>query len=191
MMVRMAGFALPGAAEVVGTVRAVADRTGALIGVATGLPRRIERLLTDVEALVAQIARVAEQAAGVVARTEITAAAAQQTVATARSTAELANSLLARFVPLLERAEPMAKRFVDELSPEEVTSAIRLVDLLPELTGYMERGVLPILATMDRVGPDIHELLEVSKDVRHAIHGIPGFRFFERRGANQTHTRRS
>ena len=33
---------------------------------------------------------------------------------------------------------------------------------------------MPILATLDRVGPDIHDLLEVTRDLRLAIAGIPG-----------------
>jgi hypothetical protein len=41
---------------------------------------------------------------------------------------------------------------------------------------------MPILATLDRVGPDVHELLDVLKDVRLAIQGIPGFARLRRRG---------
>jgi len=42
---------------------------------------------------------------------------------------------------------------------------------------------MPMLATLDRVGPDMHELLNVVKDLRHAIDGIPGLGYFRRRGA--------
>jgi hypothetical protein len=41
---------------------------------------------------------------------------------------------------------------------------------------------MPILATLDRVGPDVHELLNVLKEVRQAINGIPGFSLLRRRG---------
>ena len=44
---------------------------------------------------------------------------------------------------------------------------------------------MPILATLDRVGPDVHELLDVLKDVRLAIQGVPGFRLLRRRGADR------
>jgi hypothetical protein len=184
MMLRIAGLAVPGPGGTIGAVKAVAGRIGEVVEAAVGLPERVGRLLTDTERLIARTAAIAEQAAAVVARTEATVTVAEQAVATARSAAELADSLLSRYAPLAERAEPLARLFVEELSEQEVRGAIRLVDLLPELAVYMERDVLPILATMDRVGPDLHELLEVSKDVRHAIHGIPGFRFFERRGAS-------
>jgi hypothetical protein len=46
----------------------------------------------------------------------------------------------------------------------------------------METDIMPILATLDRVGPDVHELLEQLKEVRQAIQGIPGLGFFRRRG---------
>ncbi len=35
---------------------------------------------------------------------------------------------------------------------------------------------------MDTVAPEIHQLLEVTKDVRKAVIGIPGFKFFRNRG---------
>jgi hypothetical protein len=52
-------------------------------------------------------------------------------------------------------------------------------------TEHMETDIMPILATLDRVGPDVHELLEVLKDVRLAIQGVPGFSLFRRRGADR------
>ena len=61
-------------------------------------------------------------------------------------------------------------------------AAIRLVDQLPRLTEHMESDIMPLLATLDRVGPDVHELLNQLREVRQAIQGIPGFRFFRRRG---------
>ena len=41
---------------------------------------------------------------------------------------------------------------------------------------------MPLLATLDRVGPDVHELLNQLREVRQAIQGIPGFRLFRKRG---------
>ena len=49
----------------------------------------------------------------------------------------------------------------------------------------METDILPILATLDRVGPDVHELLDVLKEVRQAINGIPGFTFLRKRGGEK------
>lgn len=57
-------------------------------------------------------------------------------------------------------------------------------------TEHMESDIMPILATLDRVGPDVHELLDVLKDVRLAIQGVPGFRMPRRRGADRGRARR-
>jgi hypothetical protein len=72
-----------------------------------------------------------------------------------------------------------------EFSAHEVQAAIRLVDELPRLSQHLNDDVLPILGTLNRVGPDIHELLDVAKDVRQAIQGIPGFDYLRRRGEDK------
>jgi hypothetical protein len=41
---------------------------------------------------------------------------------------------------------------------------------------------MPILGTLDRVGPDINELLLVVKDLRKAVDGLPGMSMLRRRG---------
>jgi len=71
------------------------------------------------------------------------------------------------------------------LSEQEVHAAIKLIDQLPALTEHMEQDIMPILATLDRVGPDVHELLNVTRDLRQAILGLPGLAFFRRRGENR------
>jgi hypothetical protein len=76
----------------------------------------------------------------------------------------------------------LLEKFAERLSPAEVEAAIRLVDELPTLTRSLREDVMPILGTLDRVGPDINELLHVMDDVRQAILGVPGFVFFKRRG---------
>lgn len=53
---------------------------------------------------------------------------------------------------------------------------------LPKLTEHVVSDVMPLLATLDEVGPDVHELLNQLREVRQAIQGIPGFRLLRRRG---------
>ncbi|NLU84599.1 ribulose 1,5-bisphosphate carboxylase large subunit [Rhodococcus sp. HNM0569] len=181
-------FEIPGPREVVGAAVAVA-RWG--VGTATlvaSLPARIEslvsgveRLLVEVEFVVARIDAVTDGAVAVHKRAaEVTDAAATVTeTAAALSTA--AQQLLEIYEPLALQAAPLAKKFVDDFSEEEVAAAIALVDQLPELTARTN-AVMPILATLDTVAPEIHQLLETVKDVRQAIQGVPGFKYFRRRG---------
>lgn len=65
---------------------------------------------------------------------------------------------------------------------QDAAAMIALVDELPTLTRSLREDILPILGTLDRVGPDINELLHVMDDVRKAVLGVPGFSFFKRRG---------
>ncbi|MFE9869776.1 hypothetical protein ACFYON_03950 [Micromonospora sp. NPDC005686] len=46
--------------------------------------------------------------------------------------------------------------------------------------------MLPILATLDRVGPDLHDLLDVTRDLKLAVAGIPGLGMLRRRGERLT-----
>jgi len=143
-------------------------RLGDLIDEAASLLARTDRLLDAVERTVATVDETSAKAEAVIARADAAALAAQR--------------LTDLYVPLAERAAPLAKRFVDELGEHEVGAAIQLIDQLPAFTEHMETDVMPILATLDRVGPDIHELLDVTRDVRQAILGVPGFAFMRRRG---------
>jgi hypothetical protein len=82
----------------------------------------------------------------------------------------------------LRKAAPLARQFVDELSPEEITAAIRMVDAFPALQAHLIDDVLPLLGKLDQVGPDLHKLLEVTEDLRLAIAGLPGLKMLRRRG---------
>jgi hypothetical protein len=93
-----------------------------------------------------------------------------------------AGDMLEVYEPIAEKAAPLATAFVNEFSRAELDAAVRLIDHLPKLAEHMTTDVMPILATLDRVGPDVHELLDVLKDTRLAIQGIPGFRMLRRRG---------
>lgn len=102
-------------------------------------------------------------------------------VTSAEAAVEHARRVTAAADEVVEATKPML-RFATEMSVHEVEAAIRLVDELPKLAEHMVEDIMPILGTLDRVGPDIHELLDVAKDVRQAIQGIPGFQYMRKRG---------
>jgi hypothetical protein len=170
-LVDRAGGILHGAEQAVLASRAVVEQAGTIVARA--------------DATTKTASTVVARAEGVVGSTETITARAGRIVEGAATTTTAAGEILAVYQPIAERAAPLAKRFVDDLTDEEIHAAIRLIDHLPALTEAMETDIMPILATLDRVGPDVSELLEVLKDVRQAISGIPGFRFFRRRGEEQ------
>ncbi|MEU8051369.1 hypothetical protein ABUL04_22805 [Micromonospora harpali] len=136
--------------------------------------------------VVGEAERVSAAAGTVVAEADAVAHRAAGTVTAAAEAAGTAAELLAAYEPALRRGAPMATRFVEQLSHEEVTAAIRLVDELPKLKEHLTADILPILATLDRVGPDLHDLLDVTRDLKLAVAGIPGLGMLRRRGEKLT-----
>jgi hypothetical protein len=154
---------VPGPSDVFGwTVRTATQ--------AASVPGRVLDLLGAAEAVVARANELVDRTDKVITDAEEAVAQAQQVTAAAAEQ--------------VDKARPII-RFVEEFSTHEMDAAIRLVDELPRLTGHITDDVLPILATLDRVGPDIHELLDVANDVRQAILGIPGFNYLRRRGEDK------
>ncbi|MCX5118407.1 hypothetical protein OG992_14555 [Micromonospora sp. NBC_00362] len=141
---------------------------------------------TAAAVVVAEADRVSRAAGTVVAEADRVANRAATTVGTATEAAATAAELLAAYEPALRRAAPMAGRFVEELSHEEISAAIHLIDELPKLKEHLTADILPILATLDRVGPDLHDLLDVTRDLKLAVAGIPGLGMLRRRGEKLT-----
>ena len=131
------------------------------------IPGRVLNLLTAAEEVVRRSNELVE-------RTDAVVTSAEEAVEHARRVTSAADEILESTKPML--------RFVAELSAHEIEAAIKLVDELPKLAEHMTKDIMPILGTLDRVGPDIHELLDVTKDVRKAILGIPGFAYLRKRG---------
>ncbi|MBM0238199.1 hypothetical protein JNW88_15450 [Micromonospora sp. ATA32] len=177
-------------------VEALLNRINAVVDRIEGTLDRTDRVLDDAETAVREVAvisaaattaietatEVAAAAAVVVGEAEAVAGRAAGAIVTAEEAAGTAAALLASYEPTLRRAAPMASRFVEQLSNEEVTAAIRLVDELPKLKEHLTSDILPILATLDRVGPDLHDLLDVTRDLKLAVAGIPGLGMLRRRG---------
>ena len=145
-----------------------------------------EQVSAAAAVVVREADKVARTAGTVVAEADAVAGRAAGTVGTAAEAAATAAELLAVYEPALRRAAPMAGRFIEQLSHEEVTAAIRLVDELPKLKQHLTADILPILATLDRVGPDLHDLLDVTRDLKLAVAGIPGLGMLRRRGEKLT-----
>jgi hypothetical protein len=124
--------------------------------------------VTGASALVSDAGRITDAASGVVEQ--------------ASATSVEARTLLDGYAPALRRAAPLAVRFIEELTPEEVTAAIRMIDELPQLRKHLTEDVMPLLGKLDQVGPDLHSLLEVTNDLHLAIIGLPGLKMLRRRG---------
>jgi ABC-type transporter Mla subunit MlaD len=172
-----------GAAAVADRAAAVADRAGAVADRAGAVADRAGAVAEGAAAVADRAGAVADRADQVVEQIIPVTGAAEGVLESVGTTSAGAQALLEVFQPMTERGAPLLQHFIDEFSVEELQALIKLVDQVPEFTEHMESDIMPILATLDRVGPDVHELLEVLKDVRLAIQGVPGFSLFRRRGA--------
>ncbi len=209
-LVELTRYAVGQVVGTAATVATVPVRVMGLLGQAELLAGRITMIAENAEALVRRIGMIAAEAeetvretkmvvaaaaltvreAGVVAGTaarvvqeaESVATGAATVVVAAGATAAEAQGLLDGYSETLRKAAPMAARFVDELSPEEIAAAIKMVDALPELREHLVRDVMPLLGKLDQVGPDLHSLLEVTQDLHLAIAGLPGLKMLRRRG---------
>jgi hypothetical protein len=161
------------------------EKVDTVTGAATAQIEEAAKVAAAAGIVVAEAQRVAEGAGTTIIEARQVATGAEEAIAVAATTAEKAGELLTAYEPALRRGAPMAERFVTQLSPEEVEAAIRLVDELPKLTQHLHADILPILATLDRVGPDIHDLLEVTRDLKLAVAGIPGLNILKRRGEDK------
>ncbi|WP_433531826.1 hypothetical protein ACQPYA_07005 [Micromonospora sp. CA-263727] len=168
---------------------AVLDGVEALLARINGVVDRVEqtldrtdRMLDDAEAAVREVAVISAAATAAVQDAAKVTAAAAVVVGEAEQASASAAELLAAYEPALRRAAPMANHFVEQLSEEELAAAVRLVDELPKLRQHLTSDILPILATLDQVGPDLHDLLDVTRDLKLAVAGIPGLAMLRRRG---------
>lgn len=161
---------LPGPRDVVSAVGRGADQVEALVG---AVPRVLlllddaERLLVRASAAIDRVREVTEAANVVVVRTSGVVDDAQAQVA--RVTA-----LVDDLEPSLTTLQPTLQTLADTTSPEEVAALVKLVDHLPAVTAQVEDDVLPVLATLGSVAPDLHDLLDVSRELNELLGRLPG-----------------
>ncbi|SEP26486.1 hypothetical protein SAMN05660991_04362, partial [Trujillonella endophytica] len=93
--------------------------------------------------------------------------------------------LLAGFEGPLRQLVPVVQRLAESLSAQEIEAMVAIIDRLPTLLGHLDDDVLPVLKTLDGVGPDVHDLVDTMQDLRQVVKGFPGSKLFRRRGAEE------
>jgi hypothetical protein len=168
---------LPGPRDVLSAVERGADQVEALIG---AVPRVLallddaERLLVRASAAIDRVREVTEAANVVVVRTSGVVDDADAQVARV-------TGLLDGFEPSLVVLQPTLEKLADTTHPDEVEALVRLLDHLPDLAEQVERDVLPILSGLGSVAPDLHDLLDVSRELNELLGKIPGISRIKRK----------
>ena len=177
-----AGRVVAEAEAVAGTAGRLVQEADLVAGAAGRVVHEAESVATEAARVVGGAAAATDAAVALVADAGGITGGASAVVVRAGSIAAEAQDLLDGYSDTLRKAAPLAARFVGELSSEEVTAAIKMVDALPALRAHLVDDVMPLLRKLDQVGPDVHSLLEVTEDLRLAIAGLPGLKMLRRRG---------
>ena len=183
MAMHVAGVTLLGPTEVLGAARSVAEWSGRAVTTAVRLPDRFTALLDGVEMLISRIDDLSKRADELVTRVDMIAEAAGQAVVHANAVADGASAVIDRADLIADDAGRVATTASEVICHASRTSdgTRDLLEELPGLVRRLEGEIVPVLTTLDRVEPDTHQLLEVVKDLRRAVNGIPGAAYLGRR----------
>ena len=183
-------------------VLALLDQAEALVARASGIVDRVEAVADAATAEVARVGAVVDAATAEVARVGGVVDAATAEVARVGGVVDAATAEVARvggvvdgagvqvgraavlidlLEPSLTTLEPTLRTLADTTHPEEVAALVTLIDHLPAVTLQVERDILPIMASLGSVAPDLHELLDVSRELNEILGKIPGVGRLKRR----------
>jgi hypothetical protein len=83
--------------------------------------------------------------------------------------------------------QPMLERLAETTNPAEVDAVVGLVDRLPALADRVESDVLPVVETLQSVGPDLRELLDIASELNEVLGRVPGMGRIKKR-VEEEHT---
>lgn len=175
---------VPGPRDVLQLVERGGDALETLLG---AVPRLLslldqaEDLLGRVGGLLDRIEETRRGADELVARTDATVERAGGLVTTVGPLNDRLAVLLDRMEPSLTRLQPTLDRLAETTDPREVDALVELVDHLPGIAHKMETDILPILDSLGSVAPDLHDLLDVSRELNEMLSQIPGISRMKRR----------
>lgn len=171
------------------------DQAEVLLVRASAAIDQVEAVTRDAAAVVVHTNAVVDRAEALVGRSGGTVDGAEALVGRTDGVVDRAevlvgdtDGLVRRLATLLELVEgpmttlePTLRTLADTTHPEEVAALVQLIDHLPELTTRVETDVLPVLSTLGTVAPDLHDLLDVSRELNEMLGKLPGLGRIKRR----------
>src|SRR3954454_5840338 len=131
--------------------------------------------------LVPRAAALVGQLESITGRAEAALDGLDRTRQSADQLVERAGGLIDGLEPTLNRLMPILEQLASTTTPAEVDAVVRLLNMMPELVERMHKEILPILASLSSVGPDIRELLDTMKEFTTALGALPGMGRVRRR----------
>ncbi len=157
---------------------ALLDSAEALLKRADALIDRIDETRLAADHLVERTGRTVSDADALIVRTAGTVGSVEPTI-------ERLQALLDSFAPSLERLQPTLARLAETTHPDEVDAMVKLIDQLPDLVERLESDILPMLVTLRTVGPDVHDLLDITRELNQMLGKLPGMGRVKRRVEEQ------
>jgi hypothetical protein len=166
----------------------VVDRVELVADAATAEVARVGVVVDAATAEVARVGVVVDAATAEVARVGVVVDAAAKEIERVDTVVDGAGvqagraaALIDTLEPPLTALQPTLQTLADTTHPEEVAALVTLIDHLPTVTLQVERDVLPVMASLGSVAPDLHELLDVSRELNEILGKIPGIGRLKRR----------
>ena len=180
--VRLADVRLPPVPGIPGVpgprdVLALVDRAGEALEQAIAAAPRLTALLGEVERVVREVDRMLGEVDGLLQRIETTRVEAQRVVRRTDNTRTRADKLLAALEPHigpLEQLQPLLERLAETTDPDEVDALVALIDTLPVLASQVEGDVIPVMRSLSSVAPDVHDLLDLTRELNEMLARVPG-----------------
>jgi len=135
---------------------------------------RLSALLAQAETLMVEVGELLERIEGTRAEADAVVRRTGQTVATADALVIRTDTMLASLEPSLIELQPTLERLAETTHPHEVDALVSLIDQLPLLAEQVERDLLPVMRTLGTVAPDVHDLLDVSRELNGMLAKLPG-----------------
>ena len=178
---------VPGPRDVISAL----ERGGGQVEALLGAVPRVLTLLDDAERLMVRASTAVDRVREVTEAANVVVVRAGAVVDDADTAIGRVTAITDSLEPSLTRLQPTLETLADTTHPDEVAALVRLVDHLPELTARVEGDVLPVLATLGSVAPDVHDLLTVARELNDMLAKVPGLgrirsRVDEQRGDDAT-----
>ncbi|MDQ1602557.1 MAG: hypothetical protein QOE01_402 [Actinomycetota bacterium] len=172
---------VPRATVAMTRVEALLDRMDIAVDLTEVVAAQAEVLVVRAGSAVDAAEVTLRRTAAVLDVAEITLRDAGRAVEGAMGLVDRTDAQLSAWEKPLRALAPAAQRFADSIDPDEVTAAIGLIDRMPVVLDHLENDVLPMMRQLDRVGPDLHEILEIVEDLRRVVTGLPGVGLLRKR----------
>ncbi|HEX6247172.1 MAG TPA: hypothetical protein VFZ64_04825 [Nocardioidaceae bacterium] len=150
------------------------DEAGPLLARTSELLDRIEQTRASADDVVRRTDAVVDRAESLLGRTDGVVDRAEQALTETAGLTGRLRELLDLTEPSLVKLQPVLERLADTTHPEEVDALVQLVDTLPLLAERMESEIVPIMESMSTVGPDIHDLLDLTRELNEMLASVPG-----------------